>query len=386
MDSPNFKRIDITEADRSRILDKLDQSDTNGPKNPRRATARLDYRIRDVPFTVVHPGGGFGRFLVLGRNLSTGGISLLHAGYLHSGTECRLALVMPRGGAKTMLGKVVFCRLVAGKIHEIGVQFCEKIDIAEFVMPETKHVSDDPELRAASQPLSGNVLLVCPGEAERRLLTARLKQSGLNVSAVDRAGAGLDQVKLMPYAALVCDLGLPDPGAAAFVESLRKTGFAGPIVGAASDDSPGETQRAIDVGMQGCITRPLRHDAMHQVLMKVLRESGATLDLGAPIASNMSGDPGADELIQFFITHARECAGKITGAIPQADVAAIRKECHSLKSIAAGYGFPSVGEAARQAMTALDATMSLEESISQVQALLNVCSRLTNDRPDQNAA
>lgn len=381
MDAPSFKRTNMTDVERTRLLDKLDMADQQRGKSPRRATARLEYRVRDIPLSVNHAAGGFGRYIVQGRNLSSGGISLLHAGYLHNGTECRMALTLPRGGAKTLMGKVVFCRLAGGAMHEIGVQFSEKIDLDEFASPDLKRMNDDPEARAAMQPLRGNVLLVAASEAERRLLEARLKQSGLNPTAVDRAGAAVDQVKLFPYSLAVVDLNLPDPGTAALVESLKAAGFLGSIVGLAGDDSPTENGRAIDMRMQGCIMKPLRHEAMHTLLSKVMRSNTNKVDDGATITSTLAGESGVDDLINFFLTAAREAALAIASAVQKGDAKGVRKECHSLKSIAGGYGFQSVAESARQVMLTLDSTMSLEESGGRITALINVLSRLSPDKP-----
>ncbi len=383
MDGPSFKRMQITEAERVRLLEKLDVADATKAKCPRRSSARLEYRVRDIPLSVNHPGGGVGRYIVLGRNLSSGGISLLHPGYLHTGTECRLALALPRGGVKTLIGKVVFCRLAAGTIHEIGVQFSDKIDIEEFATPEFKRTSDDPEVRASMQPLRGNVLLVAASEAERRLLDARLRQTGLNPTVVDHAGAAVDQVKLLPYVAAVIDLNLPDPGPAALVETLMSLGFPGSIVGLAGDDSPKENQRAIDMGMHGCIMKPVRAEAMHTLLSRLIRNNMNKIDDGAPIVSSIAGEKGADDLIQFFLTAAHEAGAAISGAVQKGDAKTVRKECNTLKSIAGGYGFQSVAEAARQVVTSLDSSESLEDSMGRVTALLNVLTRLSADKdPD----
>lgn len=383
MDSPAFKRTHITEVERNRLLDKLDLSDAQRGKAPRRGAARLEYRVRDIPMSVNHPGGGFGRYIVLGRNLSSGGISLIHSGFLHNGTECRLALTLPRGGAKTLIGKVLFCRLAAGTMHEVGVKFHEKIDIEEFASCDLKRTSDDPEAREAMRPLRGNALVVCASEAERRLMDARLRQSGLNPVPVDCPGAALDQVKLLPYALVIIALDLPDGGASALVESLMAASFPGSIVGLASDDAPTENGRAIDMGMQGCIMKPVRSESMHLLLAKIMRANPNKFDDGAPITSALSGEKGSEDLIQFFLSAAREAASIIAGAVAADDAKKVRKECHTLKSIAGGYGFQSVAESARQVMLILDSGGTVGEASSRVNALLNVLARLSSDRDDQ---
>lgn len=377
MDSPKFKRTMISDAERSRLLDKLDQTEQRGGKNPKRAAARLEYRVRDIPLSVNHPGGGVGRYIVLGRNLSSGGISLIHAGYLHNGTECRMALTLPSGGAKTLIGKVVFCRLASGQMHEIGVEFTEKIDVQQFASASVRRLNDDPEVRASLMPIPGNAIIVAPAEADRRLIESRLKQSGLNPTPVDRAGAALDQVKLLTYALAVVDLGLADPGPAALVESLKKAGYVGCIVGLAADESPSERQRAIDMGMHDCIFKPMRFEAMHTLIAKLMRSNGGNIDGGSPIISTIAGEHGAEDLIKFFLGAAGEAAAAIAAAVHKNDLKTVQKECQSLKSIAGGYGFQPVVESARQVLQALEVSPSIQAASGRISALLNVCNRLS---------
>ena len=39
-------------------------------------------------------------------------------------------------------GKVMWCRLITGRIHEIGIQFEEPIDLADFVPPDEEPEPD----------------------------------------------------------------------------------------------------------------------------------------------------------------------------------------------------------------------------------------------------
>lgn len=384
MSTPTFKKTNITEAEHAQLLVRLDSRDRAGGANPRRASARMEYRVRDIPISVNHPGGGIGRYIVLGRNLSAGGISLLHAGYMHTGTDCRMVLTMAKGGAKTLIGKVVFCRLVAGHIHEIGVQFSQKIDMTDFVDPEGKRVSDDPDARALMDMMRSNALIASASEADRKVLTACLKQSGFNATPVDCAGAALDQVKLLPYTIAVVDLNLPEPGPKMLVKALTDSGYSGCIIGLATTEVPGDYEKAVGMGMGGCILRPVKHEGVHAEVSKVLKAAGVTDD-ASPITSKLAKERGASDVLEYFVSAARQGAGAISAALPKSDLQSIIKECQTLKSIAGGYGFQSVAEAARQALVSLEGTKSVSDSMGRITALLNLCSRLSVAAPQAEA-
>lgn len=376
MDPTPFKRTEIAAAERCRMLDKLDHAEQARPKHPRRATPRVEYRVTDIPFTVNHPGGGIGRYIVVGRNLSTGGISLLNAGFVHPGSDCRLVLTLANNVAKALVGTVVFCRLVAGGIHEVGVRFKEKIDLSEFALPEAKMVSDDAELRELMRPLSGAALLVTPGAAQRRVLTACLNESGLDVTAVDNAGAGVDQVRLLPYLLAVCDMGLPDPGPGVLLVNLRGAGFPGPVIGTAGQSDADQQLVAAELGLQAFIGLPVRREDVQFTLRRALKACSVTSQATSPILSTLPPTPDSETLISQFVGHAQAVSEYIHQALLAGNAAAVQKECERLKSVAGGYGFQCVSEAARQALAAIDGAATLESASGRVKGLMEICSRL----------
>ncbi len=67
------------------------------------------------------------------RNLAQGGISLLHGKFVYGGTNCMVGLHSLEGQVVPSRGKVIWCRLITGHVHELGIQFDELIDLAEFV-------------------------------------------------------------------------------------------------------------------------------------------------------------------------------------------------------------------------------------------------------------
>ena len=82
---------------------------------------------------VVHPGGNATSHLVRTRNLSVGGVGLIHSSFLYPRTSCHLALRTVWGESVALPGKILWCRHVTGRCHEIGVRFDQLIQIDEFV-------------------------------------------------------------------------------------------------------------------------------------------------------------------------------------------------------------------------------------------------------------
>lgn len=113
------------------ILDKLDKLPDGEPFE--RQHARYQYRRRGVEVQVEHIGGTESRLRVWTRNLSPGGISLLHGSFIHPGSRCTIALNQRNGEAQEVTGIVRWCRLLSGIVHEIGVQFEEEIPMELFV-------------------------------------------------------------------------------------------------------------------------------------------------------------------------------------------------------------------------------------------------------------
>jgi hypothetical protein len=75
-------------------------------------------------------------YALIPRNISRHGMSLLHGKFVYDGTPCVLGLKALDGQLVPVRGKIVWCRLVTGRIHEIGVRFEEPIDLADFVSQE----------------------------------------------------------------------------------------------------------------------------------------------------------------------------------------------------------------------------------------------------------
>lgn len=69
------------------------------------------------------------QFLVLTRNISSGGIALTHDQKLEPGTQCDLTMFMPDGTTQVWPGRVAHCTTLTRGMYEIGIQFDQAIDM-----------------------------------------------------------------------------------------------------------------------------------------------------------------------------------------------------------------------------------------------------------------
>ncbi len=184
------------------LMDALEQRGGGG----QRVFARWPFRIPSMPVRLTHPGGTQTEIRLACRNLSAGGASLLHNGFLYPDTPAALVLPRLNGPPVVVPGRVVRCRHVAGVIHELGIQFQRSIDLRE-------HLAQDPEeplytLESVKpERLAGSLLHLEPDPAEGRILGQAFAQTSVRVRRAATAQACAAAVETEPPHVVVasCD-------------------------------------------------------------------------------------------------------------------------------------------------------------------------------------
>ncbi len=121
------------------ILDKIESVARSAVTNDRRKAPRVPFReVSRIAVMLESEQIGKRTYALLPRNISRQGISLLHGKFVYKSTGCVLGLGALDGQVVPIRGRVVWCRLISGRIHEIGTQFDEPIDLNDFVAPSSK--------------------------------------------------------------------------------------------------------------------------------------------------------------------------------------------------------------------------------------------------------
>lgn len=365
--------LHLNSAERSRLLCRLDQRSEVGNRAEHRRHARYEYRAADIAMIVQHPGGGSGRFLVCTRNISSSGLSVIHGGYLHPGTECRLLLTCADGSPMALSGEVVHCRHIGGHHHELGIRFLNEVDPHDILTPE--QIEEAGGLISGRQlpTLHGSILVVDGSTTDRRLLVHHLKGTGVEITPTATSGAALDAVRKHEFTLVLCDLNLKEEEPARMIKQMRSYGVNCPIVVLTAETDLQRLLLARSAGANEIIGKPYSPDALITVMAEWL-EHAAIKD---PIYSTVEDDPGMAELVVDFIEQARRLMMKLEKAIEAEDQMVVRQVCLAVQGSATGYGFGAATAAARDALKTMDTCDSLEDSQVQLRRLVSICGRLS---------
>lgn len=136
-ESEVLRTLNLSEADRLKLLNSLDELDRLDAGRERRAELRYDYRPASRIMVRVEQAGSSARtHAVASRNISSKGLSFLHGGFLHIGTCCTVSLLTLDKQSVQATGRVSRCRCVVGRIHEFGLKFDVPIELSKFVRVE----------------------------------------------------------------------------------------------------------------------------------------------------------------------------------------------------------------------------------------------------------
>lgn len=176
------------------LLDTMDDGDaTNDAGASGRTFARHLYRLETLPVEITHGDGSATRLKMAARNISAGGVSLLHSGFMHEGSKLRVFLPHASTGVMQVHGAVRRCRHVKGIVHEIGVQFVKEIDLREVSWLDTSHAWFRFD-KVRPHQLIGKVLCVDDAKSEQDRFLDLVRGSRLTVRRAATADEALQEI------------------------------------------------------------------------------------------------------------------------------------------------------------------------------------------------
>ena len=119
------------------LLRRLHEEAEGDRDQDRRQSPRSQYS--DVTMVVVRlrdePGQRDIYYAMVPRNISSGGAALLHGQFVYPGTPCLVHIPTFDGRVVTVRGSTVHCRMVEGRVHELGVAFAEPVEVTGILGP-----------------------------------------------------------------------------------------------------------------------------------------------------------------------------------------------------------------------------------------------------------
>ena len=367
------------------LLDRLDAEDANDAGRVNRRAARSKYRRMNVSVAVHHPGGSTTNRSVRTRDLSAGGLSFIHNGYLHIGTRVDVSLPRYVGGEDTVEGRIVCCNHLAGTWHTVGVKFNCKVFPKLYLDPD--HAGGAAVDATQPQAIHGRVLLLEETELDRRLFAHHVRKTRLELSVAESLDDAVAQIKNHPEGADGFDVVVAEvrlAGGAQPAEVAKRLMSLGCRVAVCSaETNPTVLQAVQEAGVAGVLRKPYEPEKLLGSLVEWL---GIDAGGGDAIVSTLADQPDMRPLLTEFVGKAQALGKALAEATRAGDVDQARSICITLRGSGAGYGFQAVTDAATEALDVLESTGGLANAKTILERLRAVCGRVSDAAPDTGDA
>lgn len=354
------------------LMDELDQA--NAASSARRKHTRMEYRRHAVQVEVYQPSGGSVSFFVACRNLSRGGMSVLHSSYMHIGTKCRVQLRHREHGEQWITAEVVQCRHVSGKVHDVGLKFTREIDVNDYARIDPLDESFSLE-SVEPQKLSGRILLVTASDIERKLIEVYLSETSIRMVHVEQYGQMAAQLSETFQLALV-DFDMDLREAQQTLRELRQAGHSLPVIAISGDRSVNTRDAIREARASAFIPKPIERNALLRALAEfIILNRSASEETESTEAPSAPTDPSLKALAELFAQDLHKFAEEIESAAKKGDEKSLRYVCARIRGTGPLLGHAPVADAAGRVLEILDKNGTIETAQEAINTLVGLCKR-----------
>ncbi len=358
----------LAQHDLQKLLEQFDHSQTK-TTHPDREFVRWSYRVSAVDLVLEHTTGSKISLPVASRNISRGGISILHSSYIHTGNRCEIILQIPGGKAQAIPARIIRCAHITGRVHEVGIAFDEQISTKDLLGLDPLNEAYSLE-RVEPTHLHGSVLIVTQTELDRDIIFVFLEETGLILSSADTIESAMEKAS-KGCDLVIADFHLGQESGADLVRSLRSQGSDMPVIIMTSDKSESTLDTIRDADASGILSKPISSERLLQALAEFLHADGD----GGPLYSTLDQSDPAYPLLNKFLNTVPKMAIRLERAMQNDDLQSSIETCRSLSGAASPLGFESISELAIAAERKLD-TGDLKGASSHIRALIIACRRI----------
>ncbi len=371
------ERANTLGLDRSQlipILDRLDFALGPAERTLRRGFVRWPFRRETVELRFRHPGGSLVVIRVACRNLSRGGMSVLHSAFVHPGTECTAMVPHPELGVAPVEGRVARCEHRLGVIHEVGVRFSEEIDVRQFIAHDP--FSDFFCLEKVDpKTLAGGVVYIDDSPVDHKIVQHMLRETRVRMRGAETARAGLAQIE-EGCDLVLCDLHLGDGSGLDLVAAMRARGIKTPAIILTTEKSGSLRRAAEGLRVEAFIQKPPEQSLLLRAMGEFLIVRREKPETGT------SGEgPGApEELVRLYLESLAACAADLEETVRRNDQKGAAGVCQKIAGSGPAGAFSSVRLLAIEAAQALGAAETLRGAAGPLRALVRACRDATERR------
>jgi hypothetical protein len=240
------------------LLYKLDDHNGAHPTSSARVFRRLEYAHPRLLLRIESARDTAREIVVATRNLSQGGVSILHASYMYPGTDVTIDLVTNKGSVRRTRGTVARCEHRGGIIHEIGIKFHRDINLREFL-----HRSPDLLLHAHEriepEMLDKRILFASNDDDFSPIIRQWLLPTNIKFSFKDNPEQILAALQNTDIVLVHHGKNLDAPD---LVATIRASGFNDPIIVAARPESDTQAHLLGACGADTLLPWPCEHNTL----------------------------------------------------------------------------------------------------------------------------
>jgi CheY-like chemotaxis protein len=358
----------------------LDNREAKGGGNKdgtfRRTHVRWAYRAATVTVVFIHPGGTETKLTLACRNLSAGGIGLLHRAFVHPGTKCVVFLPNVRKQLVEIPGKIVRCIHLEGAVHDLGVEFEKPVRARDFVQLDP--FADGFALEKVDPAeLKGNVLYVEDSVLDQSLVRHFLRDTQISLHIVDNKEAALE--KAMDHIDLIlCDYDLGHCDGAEVVAFLREKGLSTPIIILTANTDKETRERLIKAQSNAFLSKPLERTMLFRAIAEFMVLSGA----GSGMTTSLpKGHPNLG-LLPTFVQQVREYAKALDQAMKGEVLPKCRTLAVEISGAATVMGFEKLASLAQTAEKAASSGKPFAEAQAPLRMVMTACLQVSPRAPE----
>lgn len=372
MPSAANNTIRRSEQELRALLDELDRHDA-ASGSAKRAHARVEFRRAFVPIELTNADRQRIELVMACRNISSGGMSLLHSSFVYNGTRARVKLRHGLRGEIYVSGEVVRCSHVRGHIHEVGLRFDEPVEVQAFADMDRLAQQYSVE-NVKAEALVGRIVVLADNVVLTRIVQHYLRETGLAIGYGDTLEASLETIDPRTKIVLVDhDVESKDPLELFPMIEEKQPGV--PVLVLSADTRPATREQLREAGVSGFLKKPLEEKALLQGLAEFILPGVKHGASDGRVRSSLPSDSPLRPLVDSFLNDLRGIGKEITDALAQDDVEAFIRACNRIQGTAPSLGFESIADLAADTLNSVNSTMSLAENREAVGKLVSQCDR-----------
>jgi CheY-like chemotaxis protein len=253
--------VGLTSRELERVLDLLDATPPDHNMTQARVYSRWPFREQHIDVSIHHPGGSDVTLKLACRNLSKGGVAVLHNAFVYDDTRVTVRLPDAGGKLRQVPGTVARCEHLSGVVHQVGIRFDRELEPRDFVRPGPLDGLFTYE-RIAPQELCGTLCVLEPTTPDRNVIGQFLTDSHVRTidardieSAVAAAENGAD--------AVLCAFKFEGGSAPELARAIRANDMPTPVIASGEPAAKGFREAILASPVDAFVPKPLlKHDLL----------------------------------------------------------------------------------------------------------------------------